>query len=123
MSPLIPRKATTVSPEKCNVAEAQDKNLNIAFMENIAQELWTKLNTTVLLRGHSNKKTPNHILLYSFIDPCLAWSSSESFFLQQNGTNTQTHSQTLFQECNTLEYSFLNRKSQLKISLKSQETL
>jgi hypothetical protein len=64
MSPLLPRKPITVGPEKCNVAEAQDKNLKMSFMDKIFQGPWIKSNTIVLLKEHSNKKTPNDILLY-----------------------------------------------------------
>jgi hypothetical protein len=32
MSPLKPNNTTTVGPDKCNMAEEQDKDIKIAFM-------------------------------------------------------------------------------------------
>lgn len=35
MSPLEPSNSTTTGPGKCNIVEAQDKSLKIAFMDMI----------------------------------------------------------------------------------------
>lgn len=47
MSPQVPISPTTVVPEKCNIAEAQDKHLKVVFMNiiEVLKKMYGKMNT------------------------------------------------------------------------------
>ena len=80
---------------------------NTRTRDYLAQRPTVKANTT---GQKKKKKTTNDILLYSYIDT-LFNHHQKSFLLQQVGTDTETHSQTLHRDRETLEYTTLNRMS------------
>lgn len=58
----------------------------------------SRKSNTILLKGHSSKMTPNHILLSSQVSQCLAQLSSEKFPPAVDGTKRDTHNGRVYRE-------------------------